>query len=98
MPALDQLIPLYLTACTVKGKTDRTVQSYDGTLRQFQRAGRELGLAEDVAAFGPAHVYLSGLPGALFATGDALVVRLAGGDKDSQEKGYEGLRSWPVDL
>ena len=85
--ALDQLIPLYLTACTVKGKTDRTVQSYDETLRQFQRAGRELGLAEDVAAFGPAHVYLSGLPGALRATGEALVVRLAGGDKDSQEGG-----------
>ncbi len=54
MPALDQLIPLYLTACTVEGKTDRTAE----TLRQFRRAGRELGLPEDVAAFGPAHVYL----------------------------------------
>ena len=58
MPILDQLIPLYLTACTVEGKTDRTVQSYAETLRQFRRAGRELGLPEDVAAFGPAHVYL----------------------------------------
>ena len=58
LPALDQLIPLYLTACTVEGKTDRTVQSYAETLRQFRRAGRELGLPEDVAAFGPAHVYL----------------------------------------
>ena len=58
MPALEELIPLYLTACTVEGKTDRTVQSYAETLRQFRRAGRELGLPEDVAAFGPAHVYL----------------------------------------
>ena len=58
MPILDQLIPLYLTACTVEGKTDRTVQSYAETLRQFQRAVRELGLPEDGAAFGPAHVYL----------------------------------------
>ena len=58
MPILDQLIPLYLTACTVEGKTDRTVQSYAETLRQFQRAVRELGLPEDVAAFGPADVYL----------------------------------------
>ena len=90
MPALDQLIPLYLTACTVEGKTDRTVQSYDETLRQFRRAGRELGLAEDVAAFGPAHVYLSGLPGALRATGEAPVVRLPGGDKDSQERDTKG--------
>ena len=51
---------------------------------------RELGLAKDVAAFGPAHVYLSGLPGALRATGEALVVRLAGGDKDSQERDTKG--------
>ena len=58
MPILDQLIPLYLTACTVEGKTDRTIQSYAETLRQFRRAGRELRLPEDVAAFGPAHVYL----------------------------------------
>ena len=58
MPALEELIPLYLTACTVEGKTERTVQSYAETLRQFRRAGRELGLPEDVAAFGPAHVYL----------------------------------------
>ena len=53
-----QLIPLYLTACTVEGKTDRTVQSYAETLRQFQRAVRELGLPDSVAAFRPAHVYL----------------------------------------
>ena len=58
MPALDQLIPLYLTACTVEGKTDRTVQSYDETLRQFLGAVRELGLPGSIEAFGPAHVYL----------------------------------------
>ena len=29
-----------------------------GFLRQFRRAMRELGPPEDVAAFGPAHVYL----------------------------------------
>ena len=58
MPALEQLIPLYLTACTVEGKTDRTVQSYTETLRQFQGAVRELGLPENMEAFGPAHVYL----------------------------------------
>ena len=47
LPILDQLIPLYLTACTVEGKTDRTVQSYAETLRQFQGAVRELGLPEN---------------------------------------------------
>ena len=34
----------YLTACTVEGKTDRTVQSYGETLRQFRRAVDKLGL------------------------------------------------------
>ena len=60
MPILDQLVPLYLKACTVEGKTDRTVQSYAETLRQFRRAGRRAWQLpdSDVAAFGPAHVYL----------------------------------------
>ena len=58
MPILDQLIPLYLTACTVEGKTDRTVQSYAETLRQFRRAVDQLQLPISVRAFGPAHVYL----------------------------------------
>ena len=58
MERFEEAVPLYLKACEVEGKTDRTVQSYAETLRQFQRAGRELGLPEDVAAFGPAHVYL----------------------------------------
>ena len=58
MPILDQLIPLYLTACTVEGKTDRTVQSYAETLRQFRRAVDKLDLLVSIEAFGPAHVYL----------------------------------------
>ena len=58
MPILEQLIPLYLTACTVEGKTDRTVQSYAETLRQFRRAVDKLDLPVSIEAFGPAHVYL----------------------------------------
>ena len=58
MPILEELIPLYLTACEVEGGTERTVQSYGETLRQFHGAVRELRLPEDGKAFGPAHVYL----------------------------------------
>ena len=58
MPILDQLIPLYLTACTVEGKTDRTIQSYAETLRHFRRAVDQLQLPASAKAFGPAHVYL----------------------------------------
>ena len=61
MPILDQLIPLYLTACTVEGKTDRTVQSYAETLRQFQGAlcaSLACRRISNIEAFGPAHVYL----------------------------------------
>jgi integrase/recombinase XerC len=58
MPALDELTPLYLKACEVEGKTDRTVQSYEETLRHFRTACLELGLPFDVGAFQPAHVYL----------------------------------------
>ena len=58
MPILDQLIPLYLTACEVEGKTDRTVQSYAETLRQFRCAVDKLDLPGSIEAFGPAHVYL----------------------------------------
>ncbi len=58
MERFEEAVPLYLTACTVEGKTDRTVQSYAETLRQFQRSVRELGLPVSIEAFGPAHVYL----------------------------------------
>ncbi len=44
MPALEELVPLYLKACEVEGKTDRTVQSYAETLRHFRRAVDRLGL------------------------------------------------------
>ena len=58
MSTFTELIPLYLTACIVEGKTDRTVQSYAETLRQFRRAVDQLQLPNSVEAFGPAHVYL----------------------------------------
>ena len=50
--------PLYLKACEVEGKTERTVQSYAETLRHFIRAVDQLQLPNSVRAFGPAHVYL----------------------------------------
>ena len=58
MTALEELIPLYLTACTVEGKTERTVQSYAETSRHFLAAVQTLGLPQEVGAFAPAHVYL----------------------------------------
>ena len=53
-----RLVPLYLKACEVEGKTDRTVQSYAETLRHFRRAVDQLHLPNSVRAFRPAHVYL----------------------------------------
>ena len=58
MAAFGELIPLYLTACSVEGKTERTVQSYAETLRQFTTAVIQLDLPTEVAEFLPAHVYL----------------------------------------
>ena len=58
LTSLDQLTPLYLKACEVEGKTDRTVHSYAETLRHFRTAVRSLDLPLEVEAFGPAHVYL----------------------------------------
>ena len=58
METFEEAVPLYLTACTVEGKTDRTVQSYAETLRQFRRAVDQLQLPNSVRVFGPAHVYL----------------------------------------
>ncbi len=58
MPALDELLPLYLKACEVEGKTDRTVQSYGETLRHFITAVARQDLPHDAEAFRPAHVYL----------------------------------------
>lgn len=54
----EDLVPLYLKACSVEGKTERTVKSYAETLRQFRRACSETGLPEQVNIFSPAHVYL----------------------------------------
>ena len=54
-----KLVPLYLTACTVEGKTERTVQSYAETLRITSAAqSTNSNCPTPLAAFGPAHVYL----------------------------------------
>ena len=58
MERFEEAVPLYLKACEVEGKTDRTVQSYAETLRHFIRAVDQLQLPDSVAAFGPTHVYL----------------------------------------
>src|SRR5215211_1656518 len=58
MTAFDKLVPLYLKACEVEGKTDRTVQSYAETLRHFCSACKQLSLPAEVERFKPAHVYL----------------------------------------
>src|SRR5215216_5102351 len=58
MTPFDDLVPLYLKACEVEGKTDRTVQSYAETLRQFRAACAELSLPSEVESFKPAHIYL----------------------------------------
>jgi site-specific recombinase XerD len=51
-------VPLYLKACEVEGKTERTVQSYRETLRHFSAAVSALGLPDTAEEFRPAHVYL----------------------------------------
>ena len=58
MERFEEAVPLYLKACEVEGKTERTVQSYAETLRHFIRAVDQLQLPNSVRAFGPAHVYL----------------------------------------
>ena len=58
MERFEEAVPLYLKACEVEGKTERTVQSYAETLRQFRRAVDKLDLPGSIEAFGPAHVYL----------------------------------------
>ena len=44
MERFEEAVPLYLKACTVEGKTERTVQSYAETLRHFSRAVDQLQL------------------------------------------------------
>ena len=58
MERFEEAVPLYLKACEVEGKTERTVQSYAETLRHFRRAVDQLQLPILVRAFRPAHVYL----------------------------------------
>ena len=56
--SLDEIVPLYLKACEVEGKTYRTVQAYAETLRFFRQAVTAVPLPDAVEAFLPAHVYL----------------------------------------
>ncbi len=58
MAKLDELIPLYLKACAVEGKTDRTLQAYDETMRRLRSACSVLAIPEEIEAFRAAHVYL----------------------------------------
>ena len=52
MERFEEAVPLYLTACTVEGKTDRTVQSYAETLRHFIRAVDQLQLPDSIEPSG----------------------------------------------
>ncbi len=54
---LDETIREYLTACEVEGKSPRTVQAYDETLRRFRAICTAQELPDTVAAFGAAHIY-----------------------------------------
>ena len=59
MERFEEAVPLYLKACEVEGKTERTVQSYAETLRHFIGAqSTNSNCPTRLAAFGPAHVYL----------------------------------------
>ncbi len=42
MERFEEAVPLYLTACTVEGKTDRTVQSYAGRCASSGALGESL--------------------------------------------------------
>ena len=54
---LDEAIAAYLTACSVEGKTDRTLQAYEETLARLLAIASREGLPKDVAAFRATHVY-----------------------------------------
>ena len=48
MERFEEAVPLYLKACEVEGKTERTVQSYAETLHHFIRAVDQLQLPSSV--------------------------------------------------
>ena len=50
MERFEEAVPLYLKACEVEGKTERTVQSYAETLRHFIRAVDQLQLPNSVSS------------------------------------------------
>ena len=55
--ALDRQIKDYLVACQVEGKSERTVQAYRETLKQFRLICNEEGLPGNANDFRPAHIY-----------------------------------------
>ena len=57
MTAIDAVIEIYLTGCEVEGKSPRTLYSYAETLRAFGRAGAELGLPDELEAYGVQEAY-----------------------------------------
>ena len=54
---LDEAIAAYLTACSVEGKTDRTLQAYAETLGRLRAIATREGLPAEVAAFRATDVY-----------------------------------------
>ncbi len=57
MPTIDDIIPTYLTACLVEGKSPNTVSSYCATLKDFRRVGTRAGYPEDLDGYTVTHVY-----------------------------------------
>lgn len=57
MPTIDDVIPTYLTACLVEGKSPNTVSSYRASLEDFRRVGTRTGFPDDLDAYTVTHVY-----------------------------------------
>lgn len=57
MTTLDEHIRTYLQAIEIEGKTEKTIASYENSLRDFQRTGERLGFPDEPAAFTVQHVY-----------------------------------------
>ena len=57
MAEIDDRIAVYLQALEIEGKSPRTIASYANSLRDFRRAGSELGLPSRPADYCVEHVY-----------------------------------------
>ena len=55
--SLGSLSSLYITSCSVEGRSAETLRSYAETLKLFMRAVAHLGLPDDPSLFRPADVY-----------------------------------------